>query len=409
MKIKIDRLSIQNFFLYLYFFSINYENFNPTGYFSLSKLAGIIYVISAILSTRIFLSLNRKQLYFYWPILIFVVYLTLISLINFNDFSNRFVDIALIQNLLIFMVLINHVRKDCLVLEKGMLALAIGSVSVSILLFLGIGVTEMPEDMFGLIVRKTFFNAGPNELAIKLSAGIVVIVSILFENTLKLNKFIRYFLFLCIPLMIMSIFNTASRTAFLILPACGLAWFGFKLLTSKNKLYALIFGLFVLALAFIPIFYVVTQLEDFQLLAARLQDTGGVADTSDVGRLTLWLGFSSLIFENPIFGNGYSGFDLITFDYFGFIESPHNVFLEVLMYTGLFGLLFYLIFLSRIFLASYKLFKNRNRLLPTILIPIALAFIFILQGLNEKVCWLILAYIIGTYMYSFNKFKEFKN
>ncbi|MDC0080538.1 O-antigen ligase family protein [Flavobacteriaceae bacterium] len=405
---KINSLTIQNYCLYLYFFSINYENFNPTGYFSLSKLAGIIYVISAILSARIFLSLNRQQFYFYSPVIIFVVYLTLISLLNINDFSNRFIDIALIQNLLIFMVVVNHIRKDYLVLEKGMLALALGSVSVSILLFLGIGVTELPQDMFGLIVRKTFFNAGPNELAIKLSAGIVIIVSILFENRLKLNKLVRFFLLFSIPLMIISIFDTASRTAFLILPACGLAWFGFKLLASEKKLYALIFGSFLFAIVFIPIYFMVMQIEDFQLLAARLQDTGGGADTSQVGRLTLWLGFSSLIFENPIFGNGYSGFDLITFNYFGFVESPHNVFLEVLMYTGLFGFLFYSIFLSRIFLASYKLFKYRNRILPTILIPIALAFIFILQGLNEKVCWLILAYIIGTYMYNFNKFKDLK-
>ena len=405
---KINSLTIQNYCLYLYFFSINYENFNPTGYFSLSKLAGIIYVISAILSARIFLSLNRQQFYFYSPVIIFVVYLTLISLLNINDFSNRFIDIALIQNLLIFMVVVNHIRKDYLVLEKGMFALALGSVSVSILLFLGIGVTEMPQDMFGLIVRKTFFNAGPNELAIKLSAGIVIIVSILFENRLKLNKLVRFFLLFSIPLMIISIFDTASRTAFLILPACGLAWFGFKLLASEKKLYALIFGSFLFAIVFIPIYFMVMQMEDFQLLAARLQDTGGVGDNSDVGRLTLWLGFSSLIFENPIFGNGYSGFDLITFNYFGFVESPHNVFLEVLMYTGLFGFLFYSIFLSRIFLASYKLFKYRNRILPTILIPIALAFIFILQGLNEKVCWLILAYIIGTYMYNFNKFKDLK-
>ena len=405
---KINSLTIQNYCLYLYFFSINYENFNPTGYFSLSKLAGIIYVISAVLSARIFLSLNRQQFYFYSPVIIFVVYLTLISLLNINDFSNRFVDIALIQNLLIFMVVVNHIRKDYLVLEKGMFALALGSVSVSILLFLGIGVTEMPQDMFGLIVRKTFFNAGPNELAIKLSAGIVIIVSILFENRLKLNKLVRLFLLFSIPLMIISIFDTASRTAFLILPACGLAWFGFKLLASEKKLYALIVGSFLFAIVFIPIYFMVMQMEDFQLLAARLQDTGGVGDNSDVGRLTLWLGFSSLIFENPIFGNGYSGFDLITFNYFGFVESPHNVFLEVLIYTGLFGFLFYSIFLSRIFLASYKLFKYRNRILPTILIPIALAFIFILQGLNEKVCWLILAYIIGTYMYNFNKFKDLK-
>ena len=37
----------------------------------------------------------------------------------------------------------------------------------------------------------------------------------------------------------------------------------------------------------------------------------------------------SLIFENFIFGNGYSGFDLLSYEFFGFIESPHNVLLEV--------------------------------------------------------------------------------
>ena len=96
MKIKIDRLSIQNYFLYLYFFSINIENFNPTGYFSVSKLAGITYIASAFLSFKNFTSLNRKQLYFYWPILIFIIYLTLISIINFNNYSNRFFDMAFI-------------------------------------------------------------------------------------------------------------------------------------------------------------------------------------------------------------------------------------------------------------------------------------------------------------------------
>ena len=186
MKIKIDRLSIQNYFLYLYFFSINIENFNPTGYFSVSKLAGITYIASAFLSFKNFTSLNRKQLYFYWPILIFIIYLTLISIINFNNYSNRFFDIAFIQNVLIFMVLVNHVRKDAYVLEKGMFALAVGSIIVSFFLFLGIGVSEIATE--GDIVRKTFFNAGANELALKLSAGLAIIISILYENILKINK-----------------------------------------------------------------------------------------------------------------------------------------------------------------------------------------------------------------------------
>ena len=406
MKIKIDRLSIQNFFLYLYFFSINFENFNPTGYFSLSKLAGILYISVAILSTKVFLSLNRQQLYFYWPILLFVFYLTTISLINFNDFSTRFIDIAFILNLLIFMVLINHVRKDSLVLEKGMFALAIGSIAVSVLMFLGIGLTEVPEDSLGLVNRKGFFNAGLNEIALKLSAGLVVIISLLYENTFKLKKRTKILLAMTVPLLIISILGTASRTAFLILPICGLTWYGFKLMASNNKFYSLIFGFFSIIIFFSPIIFIGLQFEEFQLLAARLEDIGGVGDFSEMGRFSLWIGFFSLIFENLIFGSGYSGFDLITFQYFGFVESPHNVLIEVLLYTGLIGFFLYTLFLSRIFLASYKLFKLKKRILPTIIIPIALAFIIILQGLSEKICWLILAYIIGSYMHYFQKFKK---
>lgn len=406
MKIKTDRSSLQNYFLYSYFFSINIENFNPTGYFSVSKLAGILYIISAFLSIRVFSSLNRQQLYFYWPIIIFAFYLSIISLINFNAMSTRFIDIAFIQNLLIFMVLINHVRKDSLVLEKGMFALSIGSITVAVLMFLGIGLTEVPEDSLGLINRIGFFNAGLNEIALKLSAGLVVIISLLYENTLKLKKWTRILLAMTIPLIIITILGTASRTAFLILPICGLTWYGFKLMASNNKFYSLIFGLFFIIIFFSPLIYLGLQIEEFQLLASRLEDIGGAGDNSEAGRFSLWIGFFSLIFENLIFGNGYSGFDLISFQYFGFVESPHNVFLEVLLYTGLIGFFLYILFLSRIFLASYKLFKLKKRILPTIIIPIALAFIVILQGLNEKICWLILAYIIGSYMHYFKKFKN---
>ena len=376
-RIKIDRHSIQNFLLYLYFFSINVENFNPTGYFSVSKFAGILYIITAFLSLKNFTSLNRQQIYFYWPIILFVIYLTLVSFVNFNDLSNRFIDIAFIQNILIFMILINHVRKDSLVLEKGMFALAIGSIMVSMFLLFGVGVSNVStESVAGeVVIRRTFFDAGPNELALKLSAGLVVIISLLYEKTLHLKGQTRFLLMLSIPLIIYAILGTASRTAFLILPACGLAWFGFKLLASNNKLYALIFGLFSFFIIFVPLVYIVLVFEEFSFLADRLANTGGISDNSETGRLTLWIGFFSLIFENLIFGNGYSGFDLITYEYFGLIPSPHNVLLEVLLYTGIVGFVMYIFFLGRIFNASYKLYKFKNRILPTIIIPIALAFI----------------------------------
>ena len=113
--------------------------------------------------------------------------------------------------------------------------------------------------------------------------------------------------------------------------------------------------------------------------------------------------FFSLLQENLIFGNGLSGFEKISQDFFGFVDSPHNVLLEVTLYTGLIGLFLYSIFLYRCFYTSYKLYKNNNELLPILLIPSALAYIMFLQALTEKTVWLILAYMVATYLYSSNK------
>ena len=327
-----------------------------------------------------------------------------------NDYSNRFIDMAFIQNILIFMILINHVRKRFSCSREGDVCFGNRSYQCCFsFIAWGRHVNEATTESVGgeVMIRRTFFNAGPNELALKLSAGLVVVVSIIYENTLAIKKLTKLILILSIPILILGILGTASRTAFLILPACGIAWLGYKLLASDKKFYALILGLFTFLIVFIPLVYLALMLDEFRFLAERLANTGGISDNSETGRITLWIGFFTLILK-IYFGNGYSGFDLITYEFFGFIESPHNVLLETILYTGMIGLFLYILFLGRIFFASYKLFKYKNRILPTIIIPIALAFIMILQGLNEKVCWIILAYIIGTYMQSFNKFNTLK-
>lgn len=400
MKIYISRNSIQNCFLFIYFFSINFENFNPTGYFSVSRLSGLLYLISILPSIPNFLKFRSEHGYFYAPLIIFVIYLTLISLINVNSFSSRFIDLAMIQNILIFVLMVNHARKDPIVLEKGMLFMAYGAVLVSILMSLGIGVTLMAEDAFGTINRITFFNAELNEIGLKLVAGVMIVISTFVNNPLKLNKLVILSLLLTLPLMLTSIIGTASRTAVLTLLLCGITWLFFRSLASKNKFLTFALSLIILSIIIVPAFFFASQIETFELLASRIENTGGVNDASEAGRLSLWIGFYNLIFTNIIYGNGYSGFDLITYEYFGFIESPHNVFLEVILYTGLIGLFLYSLFLIRALKAAYFLFSKRKLLLPILIAPVAFAFIFILQGLSEKICWILLAYVIGTYIYN---------
>jgi len=400
LKIYISRISIQNCFLYIYFFSINFENFNPTGYFSVSRLAGILYIVSILPSIKNFLKFRMAHAYFYIPLIIFTIYLTLISLINVNNFSSRFIDFAMIQNILIFILMVNHARKDRNALEKGMLFMGLGAVLVSILMTLGIGVSLMTEDIYGTVNRITFFNAELNEIGLKLVAGIMIIIATYFNNPLKLNSILILFLVFTTPLMIYSIIGTASRTAVLTLLLCGLTWLLFRSLASKNKFLTFILSSIILIIILVPAIFFTSQIETFELLAARIEDTGGISDRSEAGRFSLWIGFYNLIFTNIIFGNGYSGFDLITYEYFGFLESPHNVFLEIILYTGLIGLVLYSLFLLRALKAAYFLFSRKKLLLPILIAPVAFSFIFILQGLSEKICWIFLAYVIGTYIYN---------
>ena len=333
------------------------------------------------------------------PLVIFTFYLTFISLINANNFSSRFIDLAMIQNIFIFILMVNHARKDQLALEKGMLSMALGAILVSVLMTFGIGVTLMAEDAAGLINRITFFNAELNEISLKLVAGIVIILASFFNNPLKLNKMVILIGLFCVPLMLNSIIGTASRTAVLTLLLCGLSWIFFRTLASNKKFLTLILTTFILVIILVPAIFIISQIETFELLVTRLESTGGAGDNSSAGRISLWLGFFSLIFTNIFFGNGYSGFDLITYEYFGFNESPHNVFLEVMLYTGIIGLVLYSMFLYRILKAAYHLYSKHNLLLPILIAPIAFAFIFILQGLNEKVCWILMAYVTGTFIY----------
>ena len=167
---------------------------------------------------------------------------------------------------------------------------------------------------------------------------------------------------------------------------------------SKYKFLALSSGILIVSAVLIPIIFFALQ---NQVVLDRIAYTAsGTGDFGELGRFFLWAGFFNLLGENLFFGNGLSGFDLITLNYFGFVESPHNVFLEIILYTGLFGLSIFLFFLYRIVYASYRLYKDEGKLLPILLLPTILAYSMALQPLTEKICWLAFAYIVGTYLYN---------
>ena len=72
---KTSLLPIQNFFLYIYFFSLNFESLNIGGVFSISKFTGILYLISILPQLKDFFLLDKKILFFLRPLFIFLLLL----------------------------------------------------------------------------------------------------------------------------------------------------------------------------------------------------------------------------------------------------------------------------------------------------------------------------------------------
>lgn len=400
-----NRFAVQRFFLCLYFFSMIVENFNPTGYFSIAKLTAACYLLSVLPSIKNFIFLSKKSLYFFWPILTFLLWITLISLFNVNSYSSRVLDFEVVQNILLFMVIVNHARRDSKGLDYGILAFAIGCFCVSLLLFLNIGVTESTGSVVGgeTVYRTSFFNAGPNEISIKLVTGATILIGLYFQNPLSITKKTRLMLVSGVPIILLAMLKTGSRTAFLVFVLAGLFWYVVSILDARNKLKIMVVGVLGISMLLVTLALVMPQLSGAETLIARMAESGGKSDFSEGGRFMIWAGFLSIIGDNAMFGYGLSGYDQVAYEVFGAVYSPHNVLLEVLIYGGLIGLLLYLSFLIKIFLASYKMFRIRGEILPVLLLPTVLAFVIALQGLSEKTCWLLLAYIVGRFIFSVDR------
>lgn len=234
---------IQRIVLYVFFFSINFEMwdpFNTGGYFSIAKLLGFIYLVVMIPSI-----INFRTPEEYKPalksILLFYMVLTIISAFNIKPEYSNFLDLSILQNIVLFWILVNHENSDNLILEKSMLSFGMGSITLAILFSMGIGIEFDPIDS-----RTTIFGENANNVGINMSISLIILFLTLIQNRLGLRRF-RYLLIAGIPFLFITMIGTGSRVSFL---AFLLAFLGFiSLYKSKNKWgkpVVIVFGVFAL-------------------------------------------------------------------------------------------------------------------------------------------------------------------
>lgn len=369
---------IQRITLLIFFFSINFEVWDPFdtgGYFSISKFTGFIYFFSILINFRDFF--QKKEISHYLkPIWLFFAWLTIISLININQVSSAFFNFSIFQVIILFWLLINHERRDPGILERGMVSYAIGSVVLALCYFTGIGVQYAHGD------RVVLFGDNENIIGLRMSISLMILLMNWLQNPMKLSK-LRYLFLVPLPIMMSLLAATGSRTAFLSLILMLIA--GVLIYKTKKKSHNFI----ILALGVAVIIFALQYFLSSGVMMSRLQKTTETGDLAQ--RDAIWFFIIPIIMNHPIFGIGETGYAW----HVGPI-SPHNVLLEVLIYSGLIGFMLFMIFIIRVSKQAFLTYKQSGLILfPLLLVPV---YLMILSGqmLFTKIAWVIFSYIAAS-------------
>lgn len=170
---------------------------------------------------------------------------------------------------------------------------------------------------------------------------------IFFEN----NKFTRVFLFLG---TIMCVLLSGKRTAVLGIIMMFLIPFVLKIIKDKDR--HLLQNILLFSMTIILVIYIYNYLIKYFDIAVLDRFKNMFSDGGS-GRIDIYTNvlnsFSNSNLINKLMGNGYNSVYNLGISF----TSAHNDFIEVLFDFGLFGLLFYLLFLYEIIRYAIKLYK----------------------------------------------------
>lgn len=382
------KLGTQNFLLYLFFFSLNFEvwdPFNTGGNFSVAKLTGFLYTFSLIFKIQYFLKSPRGLKTHLRLILFFYIFLFLISLFNINVYSSDFIQFSILQNLILLVFLLNHERLNSGVLEKSFIFFLLGSLVLAACFYLGIGLEKNVEG------RVSLFGDNENIIGVRMVVSALVLTHIILKYRKRISKFIYALLpFGYLPLVTLML-NTGSRLSFISL------FLGISVIFILHKQRGVFSKILFLVVGVIAAIFLYDLALQSETLATRLTETAEEGNIS--GRDEIWLSILPLIEDNWIIGVGRTGYIEYITKLYGGIKSPHNVIVEVLAYTGIIGFMLFFGFIGKAFLNAYNYLRKYNEVIPFVFFVPILGIVFTAQILTLKLGWVIFAYAASRALY----------
>ena len=335
--------------LYLFVFLLCFQKltlFN-SSYFNFTWIGYFLYFFANLLTINKSFKLDIDILKYLGPI---TIYWCLVVIMNYINYEPSAVIVYAeirqeIMGIALLWMMLNHIKNNNN-LHQNVLNIFVYSVSSLVLLYIaGIDVTYNEEGRISVI------GINSNEIAFWSGISILILINNLFiiRNKSRETIVIKISLVIFIIFLLFIIAKTGSRG--------GLASFSIGYITYfltikkrlKTKFIILVISAFIGVIA-------TNVIVNSSVMNKRINNQK--QDQSLGGRMPIWETTIGLINKNPMFGVGPGKYEMEFTEHGGFVNT-HNEYLTILVYTGLFGFSYILLFLFQLLRG---IIKSQNKI-----------------------------------------------
>jgi len=209
------------------------------------------------------------------------------------------------------------------------------------------------------------------------------------------NKLLKLLNILAIPLCILAIFLTATRTASIV-AIIGVLYWLYTYRKSNFKIKTLLLGFFVISI--IGVFTLAPKASVDRLFSSGKSISSGTLNS----RTVIWGAALDQWKKSPVIGNGIGSLYFILNSSHVEYSSAHNTYIQILTEDGLIGLVLYLSIIMSIFYYIFKAPVDERMFLLSLFL-VSLLSQLTMNSLFDKETWFVLTMLaIHAHMVSTN-------
>jgi len=374
-------------------FSITFENWDPfklVGSYSVTYLTSILYLGTCI---PVFQKNFNQDIFKKYVVPLFFFVLTGFIATAFNtvileEFEQAF-NYRVVLLVVLMMLMAAQIASDPKLVNRVLYIYVASMLLVYILFTLGIGDSYEKG-------RLMFFGENPNVFGMKAVIAFLIVAAEALDRGFS-PKRLAVTIMIGTPLVILALL-TVSRGAFLSI------FLGFAVLVLFQNM-AIIKKVFLVILgSFASVFFFFYALGSNAELQRRMMLS---IEKGDTGRNQIWAGALDAIYDNFFIGVGFTGVYTEMERYSGRYGDPHNVFLYVLLCSGIVGFVFFMRFLWNVSRGQYIIYKITGK---TIYLVILVIMIFNMSksggAIGKILFWFLFAVLIAASIITANKAKK---